>query len=539
MKGYAIIMVLLASLIGTANSQVLIDFDDIELGTLYQSPEYNQGDTLFTVADIHVSLTDFLDLDTASRLFNLQVRDALNSGFTESNIHYLRLGGGIELDFRNYASEVRSVYFFYRQGQDNVRNIGINGEIYIDENFESMATQDLPDGLELINRFYGNRGQGVVAIIGDLQTLRIAGEILDIDHIMINDSTAIEVYPGDANNDGICNYLDIMNLGLHYGAAGAGRLDDGLVWEGQKGILWSESALSNAGYSDVDGSGKIDTNDLNLLLTEHFGKRHSGVPDTLEYVKGSSMDEFSMFFRERGGNDTIQYTNSSEPFDFYLDVFLVPGNEQDSLYGISWLWKFDPDKFGTNGAPFVYKFDTDLGDDNVLFTALDTSRIDAGVVGCVMVRSDGNNSQIRTTANLGTFNGIIVDLKGFQSSGDGNLDLDSIRAINNVGTPVPVFDLDLPVYFDPITDLLENPYYTNQISLYPNPGSSISYLHIDEILLNQVSSVEIVDIMGRSLETKRIDSDLVVLNTNYPSGTYFAIVHFRDFQPFIYRFGIE
>ncbi len=72
--------------------------------------------------------------------------------------------------------------------------------------------------------------------------------------------SAQEVWPGDANNNGIANAVDALYIGVAYGTEGPERDDATTDWEAQPFELWGAAFPdgTNYGYADADGDGEID-----------------------------------------------------------------------------------------------------------------------------------------------------------------------------------------------------------------------------------------------------------------------------------------
>ena len=79
-----------------------------------------------------------------------------------------------------------------------------------------------------------------------------------------------QVYPGDANNDGIVSNLDILYIGYAYGAIGPIRPSAGTDFSEEAIVLpWSAQFpnpdSTNYAFADADGSGQIDFQDFLIV----------------------------------------------------------------------------------------------------------------------------------------------------------------------------------------------------------------------------------------------------------------------------------
>ncbi len=85
------------------------------------------------------------------------------------------------------------------------------------------------------------------------------------------------VWPGDANRDGIVNYLDVLEIGTGFGANGLHRSNSDIKWHSNNVNDWSRQTYNNINYKHLDcnGDGNIDAAD-NFVIEANYGKtRHS------------------------------------------------------------------------------------------------------------------------------------------------------------------------------------------------------------------------------------------------------------------------
>ena len=96
------------------------------------------------------------------------------------------------------------------------------------------------------------------------------------------------VWPGDANADGVANYLDLLYIGMAYGETGPLRPNASLAWEAQPVLDWKSAFLNevNTKNADCDGSGTIDATDTVAVL-RNYSEVHNKTQHTL---KTSSAD---------------------------------------------------------------------------------------------------------------------------------------------------------------------------------------------------------------------------------------------------------
>lgn len=85
---------------------------------------------------------------------------------------------------------------------------------------------------------------------------------------------AQEVWPGDVNNNGVVNGVDLLYWGTAFGASGPARTAIATDWSAQPaGPPWPQSFPSglNYAFADCDGNGTIDEDDYDNAIDENFG----------------------------------------------------------------------------------------------------------------------------------------------------------------------------------------------------------------------------------------------------------------------------
>lgn len=119
---------------------------------------------------------------------------------------------------------------------------------------------------------------------------------------VIVNNTCADVWPGDANSDGVADNLDVLELGLHYTQTGAPRASVSNNWQSYFANNWIGTITngSNLNHSDCNGDGTINDDDT-LAIYNNYGLTHafksvqtntvntqlSIVPDQAMVVKGN------------------------------------------------------------------------------------------------------------------------------------------------------------------------------------------------------------------------------------------------------------
>ncbi|MBI3520329.1 MAG: T9SS type A sorting domain-containing protein [Bacteroidetes bacterium] len=116
------------------------------------------------------------------------------------------------------------------------------------------------------------------------------------------DQTCQDVWPGDANSDGVANNLDVLELGLHYSQTGTPRAVTSNSWQPWFSSNWAGTISNgkNINHSDCNGDGTINDADTLAIFT-NYGFTHafrssettsvnpqlSIIPDQASVLKGN------------------------------------------------------------------------------------------------------------------------------------------------------------------------------------------------------------------------------------------------------------
>jgi uncharacterized repeat protein (TIGR03803 family) len=96
--------------------------------------------------------------------------------------------------------------------------------------------------------------------------------------VTVNTACA-DVWPGDANSDGVADNLDVLELGLHYTQTGAPRVATSNSWQSYFANNWTGTISNgkNLNHSDCNGDGIINDDDT-LAIYNNYGLTHAFKP---------------------------------------------------------------------------------------------------------------------------------------------------------------------------------------------------------------------------------------------------------------------
>lgn len=104
--------------------------------------------------------------------------------------------------------------------------------------------------------------------------------------------SAQNIWPGDVNNNGIVNGIDLLYLGVAFDEEGPIRPNASTSWQAQPlGDSWGQNFPNGMdyAYADADGNGMVDEADLQSAIMTNFGNEHGTViPDEYSQYQGDS-----------------------------------------------------------------------------------------------------------------------------------------------------------------------------------------------------------------------------------------------------------
>ncbi|MCF7809632.1 CotH kinase family protein [bacterium] len=82
--------------------------------------------------------------------------------------------------------------------------------------------------------------------------------------------TDLEVFPGDCDNNGVVDALDILPIGVYFQFNGSSRKDGSLTWSSNSVMQWYNLPAT---YADANGDGMVDEQDV-IGISTNWGKSH-------------------------------------------------------------------------------------------------------------------------------------------------------------------------------------------------------------------------------------------------------------------------
>lgn len=337
--------------------------------------------------------------------------------------------------------------------------------------------------------------------------------------ITFSSLTAQEMWPGDANNNGVVNAVDVLYIGLANGAEGPERDDATTDWEAQPFELWGQTFADGTdfGYADADGDGEIEDDDITAGIFQNFGETH-GVQTADGYANAAP----------GAGSPIVSLTPSATLVEAgaTINVGLSLGNLQQPLtnfYGIALAMSYDNELVDPIGG-FTYDdientwINADGADVEDLFVNNEaTGRSELAITRL-------NQTTISGSGQVAEFSIIIEDIIVGLTVDTFRLRVDSILLIDNNFKRIPMVPDTATIIIAEDTTKLTS---TRQKAMlparvFPNPAKGKCYLELPQTLdfLHLVDSYGRVVWQGAPATLESANRLKTVPLDNLPAGLY-------------------
>lgn len=329
------------------------------------------------------------------------------------------------------------------------------------------------------------------------------------------------VMPGDANDDGVSNVYDLLQLGLGYFHDGVPRPNAHTAWLPQFAPEWSDKVSGNGvnfKHMDSDGNGTI-----NLFDTDPIEQHYVSLP-----LINVPFEQTSPQIRLEFPNlpDTI-VVSSANTQSLQIQADLIAGSNTRPLLGVHGIAMAIEYPEAAEHHPEVdYDDNSFLGFTNhILMMPHDNHakrQLDLGITR-ITGSNTGGYGRIASINFVCDFI-IIVDI--IERTGNNivpfTLPVRSIRAINKDGQPL---DISVPDIQDTVWIKFQGaspsatPTLADQsISVSPNPVRGKTTIHCDRLTMEKV---EIINAFGQVVATfKTPAANLEMDTSDWSSGVY-------------------
>ena len=313
------------------------------------------------------------------------------------------------------------------------------------------------------------------------------------------------IWPGDANNDGVANNFDIVDIGLNYNLVAVPRFDQSIGWYAHSAQPWP-SINNNLAHNDCDGNGIVNHSDT-TAVSVNYGLTHS---------KGGSLSAgpFDPVLHVDNPDSTL-IPDSMYNFAINLGNMSIPANNS---YGLAFTINYNPALIDTNSVSIDFTNSWLGGINDLVYLYKDFHS--SGKVEIGLSRIDHSN--VSGFGQIGTFGFITEENlvgKMFTDTFNFDITISNVRYVNAAGNLKPVNAIVDNNYLLPISDFKE----AVEFNVYPNPAENNLTLQIlDE---SNDNYLELIDLNGVVVYQAEITNSITNIElNNYAKGVYFIRV---------------
>jgi len=327
--------------------------------------------------------------------------------------------------------------------------------------------------------------------------------------------TQIVVWPGDVNNNGIVNEVDLLYLGFAFNATGNPRVDTSTQWTGQEITNGWEGSFPdglNFAFADCNGDGIVDLDDVEVI------KVNSKLThDDVTFEKDEFLEATPEIDPKFSFSDDIVPATPGVPTEISIGV----GNDTQILkdiLGVSFTIKVDTTFFEMSSYQFTLNPVTWFIPFEEEGTSLSLENEAEGTIKVAIIKTD----QVLATGagDIGKVSFVIEeDAINFLAPTDTvTLQIDSITVIKGDLTKVPVGGATVIVDIEGRPTSTYNP-ILDKIKFYPNPNNGWILLQTNEV---PVEKVELMNTLGQRVYQKSLTkNNFHSLDLNHiPKGAY-------------------
>ncbi|MDX2000848.1 MAG: T9SS type A sorting domain-containing protein [Chitinophagales bacterium] len=330
----------------------------------------------------------------------------------------------------------------------------------------------------------------------------------------------ISVWPGDANNNGVVDHIDLLYVGKAMGTQGDARDTISILWRDYDVFPWNErhADSTNYAYSDCDGSGFVNDADT-LAISANYGLIHGNTTVDSFIVGDSSSPELYLAY----ASDSVfpgQTLNM-------LVTLGTPTNQLDSVFGVAFTLVYDTNliEAGTINAYFQSQW---LGSpiDQPLFLYRD--RPEAGKLDVAISLKGRSGGLITPNAsgygNIAGISFIIEDnLIGKTANAlDFQFDFENIRVMDRDFNETAIQGKRDTLQI--ITSGIGTKEILKYISVYPNPASHQLNIEAQDV---SIHSIKLLNLLGVELMKYTENTSTIDLN-NIPRGIYMLYIETEE-----------
>lgn len=358
-----------------------------------------------------------------------------------------------------------------------------------------------------VNQVWSNAATGSTMNVIPISNVVYTVSGMDINGCPSSGTTAVivntgcsDVWPGDANSDGLVDNLDVFEIGLASGNTGPSRNPGGNGFISQFATNWAGTVSTgkNQCHADCNGDGVVNVSD-NTAITTNFMLGHAFKVQE-ETVINPQVNIRSQNVANAG------IWNKAE---------IVLGDSLNSInqvYGIAFELNYDPAIIEIDSLKLIYK-------NSFLNSSTQNIEFQKGVASsaklyAASVRTDGLN-----VSGVGEIADFYFKLKfGVPENSVLNLSISNAKKVDNFGvlTNLSVGSCSLLVDAN-VTELNGGRELKSGFRLFPNPTSGNFYYRSNSLVAVKYT---ICDLSGREMVEGEFGQSGMLDLSSFENGTY-------------------
>jgi hypothetical protein len=331
------------------------------------------------------------------------------------------------------------------------------------------------------------------------------------------------IWPGDVNNNGVVNGVDLLYWGQAYGTTGPVRADSSAEWMAMSAAPnWVQSFPNGLNYSfaDCNGDGVVDEEDFDDAIEENYGLTHGR-------ISGDGFANAAV-----GSNAPALRLETATPIvgpNAMVDISLSiddPNMALQGFYGMALSLKYNTAPLaGDDGLDFDLNENSWLNRDGSFVEDLFVDNKGGGEAMLAVSRTNQQPVMVQNE-ELGRFSVVIEDIVILKEIDTLRIEIDSVLIISDGFKVVPVqpTSIEIIVAKDPNSVITTNnesilgKAHLPRTKIYPNPAYKTFYIQSD-IPIHQV---EVYSVTGQMVDFYIQQNSptlyYIQLSTNQPTG---------------------
>lgn len=337
------------------------------------------------------------------------------------------------------------------------------------------------------------------------------------------------IWPGDVNNNGTVNGIDLLYWGWAFGAQGPPRMTSATDWQAYPApSLWSQTFPDGINYyfADCNGDGLVNEVDFEDAIEENY--REVNGPILPDNYLNAQEGQIAPRIRLQTSTPVVM-PGASVNIDLSLEG--VP-NGSDHFYGIAFTLKYNNELLEEDDGPdFELTENNWIEADNSNVEELYIDNDGRGDAMLAITRTNQTSIPIQSTS-IGNFSVVIQDIILSLDRDTFTLEIENVRLISDRFQSIPAFTDKIQIIVtndtssvvvstDEVLSKLED-----QIQVFPNPATDNVFIDSPE----EVHSIQLLDQVGQvtSVLFQAYDNRQLGFSTNgLASGVYYLRMKFQ------------